>query len=78
VRKKKAETGEICEKCKVKMKVIDQTRRLLDRDEVGDLSDGEEAEYITAELGGDLEEFGIDQVTYECPKCHEIKIIEFL
>ena len=35
MKKKKAETGEICEKCKVKMKVIDQTRRLLDRDEVG-------------------------------------------
>jgi hypothetical protein len=78
VKKKKSQKGETCEKCKVKMKVIDQSRRLLDRDELGDLSDGQEAEYIAAELGGESGDFEVDRVTYECPKCHEIKTVEFL
>ena len=34
MRKKKAETGEICEKCKVKMKVIDQSRVLFVEDSI--------------------------------------------
>jgi predicted transcriptional regulator len=79
VKKKKILDNEkICNKCNIKMKIIEKYQRLLDRDELGgDLSDGEEAEYIAAELGGDeTGEFSITEITYECPKCHNTKIVE--
>jgi hypothetical protein len=62
------------------MKVVGQSQRLLDRDELGgDISDGEESEYIAAELGGDeTGEFSMTQIVYECPKCHYSIIIESL
>lgn len=62
------------------MKVIECSRRLLDPDELGgNLSDGEKSEYIAAECGGDdTGEFSINQITYECPKCHQIKCVEHL
>jgi ssDNA-binding Zn-finger/Zn-ribbon topoisomerase 1 len=69
---------EICKKCQVKMKLIKTARRLLDRDEMGGMSDGEEADYIAAELGGDSSDFEIDQFVYQCPKCHEVRIVEVI
>ena len=78
--KKNSEEIEICEKCKVKMKVARHYQRMLEHDELGgDLTDGVESEYIAAELGGDsTEQFTVNVTDYECPKCHGLKIIESL
>ncbi|MGD1004986.1 MAG: hypothetical protein ABR887_06130 [Methanoregulaceae archaeon] len=78
MRKKTSQKGETCEECKVKVKVIDQSRRLLERDEMGDMGETEASEYEAAGIGGDSEHFEINQVTYECPKCHDTKTVEFL
>jgi len=67
----------LCDKCNAEMKIVSQYPRLMDRDEVGDdLSDGEEADYLAAELGGDSSNYEITVVTYLCPKCNLEKIVE--
>jgi ssDNA-binding Zn-finger/Zn-ribbon topoisomerase 1 len=76
MKKQKSKEKEICEKCKITMKVISRTRRLLDREEMGDMTDAVESEYEAAQEGGDSSDFEITQITYECPKCHNIKIVE--
>lgn len=62
------------------MRVVGRSRRLLDGDELGgDLTDGEESEYMAAELGGDSEgEFTVNEIIYECPRCHGLKTVESL
>jgi hypothetical protein len=77
MKKKESENVEICRKCKVKMKVVGHNQRMLDRDEIGELSDGEESDYIAAELGGDDSgRFTVSEIVYECPKCHGSIIVE--
>lgn len=79
MKEQKSENKEVCKKCNTKMKVISRVKRLLDRHELGgDLSDGEESEYIAADLGGDSSEFEITQIEYKCPKCDNTKIVETL
>ena len=77
MKKKVSDKTESCDKCNTNMKIIEQYVRLMDQDEVGDLSEGEEAEYMAAECGGDESgEFSFTVVTYECPNCHNKKIVE--
>ncbi len=40
------------------------------------MSDGVESDYEAALEGGDSSDFEINQITYKCPKCRNIKIIE--
>jgi len=60
------------------MRAISKSRRLLDLDEMGDMTDAEASEYEVAEMNDDSGEFGIDQILYECPKCHNTATVEFL
>ena len=64
-----------CTKCGSVMRQISRERRLLEPDEVGDMTDGQEAEYIASELNEDVDgEFSVIEITYECPKCHSITV----
>ncbi len=78
MKKKDSANAEICKKCKSNMNIVERYQRLLDRDELGgDLTDGEESEYIAAELGGDESgEFTVTGIIYECPKCHDLRTVE--
>ena len=67
---------EICENCNTTMKVISKSRRILDPEEMGDMSDGVESDYEAALEGGDSSDFEINQITYKCPKCRNMKILE--
>lgn len=61
----------LCDKCNIEMEIVSHYTRLMDRDEVGDdLSDGEEADYLAAELGGDSSNFEITVLTYRCSICN--------
>ena len=78
MKKKTSDEVEICKKCKIKMKVISKSRRLLERDEMGDMTDAEVSDFEAAGMGGDSTDFEINQIMYECPKCHDMKTVEFM
>ena len=69
---------EICKKCGVKMNTVYESRRLLEPDEMGDMTDAEALEYETADMGGDSGDFEINQIMCECSRCHDTITVEFL
>lgn len=78
MRKKKSGDVRICKECGVKMKVISTSRRLLEPEEMGEMTDAVASEYEAASMGGDSGDFEINQIMYKCPKCPNTIIDEFL
>lgn len=63
-----------CDKDGTEMKVVSRVKRFLTPEEVqfDELTDGQQSEYLAAEMNEGLQEEGewtIDVVTYGCPKC---------
>jgi hypothetical protein len=73
MKKRESNEKEICEKCNTPMKVISKSRRILDPEEMGDMSDSVESDYEAALEGGDSSDF---EIRYKCPKCRNMKIVE--
>jgi predicted RNA-binding Zn-ribbon protein involved in translation (DUF1610 family) len=42
------------------------------------MTEGQMADYMAAEMSGDYEDWAIDVVTYKCPKCGKIEIVEYI
>lgn len=66
----------LCSKCNTEMAIVSKYTRLMDRDEVGELSDGEEADYLAAEIGGDSSDYEITVEIYRCPECNSEEYVE--
>ncbi|MGC9060362.1 MAG: ribonuclease H-like domain-containing protein [Thermoplasmata archaeon] len=64
-----------CEKCKTEMMEVNRQYVLADVD-FEELTEGEMADYMTAELSGDFGEWGVTEITYQCGKCGKIVTIQ--
>lgn len=57
------------------MKIIHREKELAECD-IDDMTEGQMADYMAAEMSGDYGDLEIDVVTYKCPKCGKIEIVE--
>ncbi|MGB9635987.1 MAG: hypothetical protein ACPL1Y_01900, partial [Thermoplasmata archaeon] len=64
-----------CEKCKTEMMEVNRQYVLADVD-FEELTEGEMADYMAAELSGDFGEWGVTEITYQCGKCGKIVTIQ--
>jgi len=62
-----------CEKCKTNMIEISR-ERVLDDVNSEDITEGQMADYQAAALSGDLDEWGVTEITYKCEKCGHIAV----
>ncbi len=62
-----------CKKCKSKMIEISRKRVMVEIDD--DATEGQMADYMTAELSGDFGEWGVTEITYSCEKCGNIVVV---
>ena len=61
-----------CNKCKKPMKIIRTEQELMPSSitcSFYDMSEGQMAEYMAAEMSGDFGDWTVDVVTCKCPKC---------
>lgn len=70
----------VCKKCGEKMVGIDSWRRLLDPDEVDfeSLTEGQQADYMAAEMSGEWGDWAVDEVLYECPRCKDRIVVTYI
>ncbi|WP_371801673.1 hypothetical protein [Candidatus Lokiarchaeum ossiferum] len=63
---------QICEKCNIKMKFVGKRFELLEESmDMDEMTDGQNADYIAANLAGEQSESNGEWVyNYECPSCH--------
>lgn len=57
-----------CTNCGSVLRKTDRREEIVDLDE--NASDGQQADYIAAELSGDYESWTVGVVEYQCPNCH--------
>ncbi len=61
-----------CDKDETVMVQVSRVRKLLERDELGDMTEGQEADYMAAELNDEFAEssdFSVTETKFRCPKC---------
>lgn len=71
------EFNEDCSECGISMKIIRREKELPECD-MDDMTEGQMADYMAAEMSGAYGEWEIDVVTYKCPKCGKIEIVEYI
>ena len=61
-----------CDKDETVMVQVSRVRKLLEREELGDMTEGQEADYMAAELNDEFAEssdFSVTEAKFRCPKC---------
>lgn len=64
-----------CDKCGKPMVEIDRETTMAEAD-MSDLTEGQMADYMAAELSGCYGDWSITEITYECQRCKAVKIID--
>ena len=67
-----------CEKDGSEMKLIHQERKMPDPEDMDmeQLTEGQMADYMAAELSGDFGDWAIVEKTYKCPKCGNVIVVQ--
>ena len=65
---------EFCEKCGIEMEIVEQPQCYSERDDMDTMSDDDD--YLSSDDSGMCGGSGMDQIVYECPRCHERKYID--
>lgn len=59
------------------MKVVSKITRLLSPDELGEMTEGQEADYIAAEMNEEaFPDYHITETLFRCPKCGQQIIVQ--
>ena len=66
----------VCDNCKSEMAVISSEQKMVEMDE--DITDGQMADYMAAELSGNLGDWGATETSYKCKNCGNLLILEEL
>lgn len=62
-----------CSKCGAEMEEIRREQKMVELEE--DASEGQMADYMAAELSGDLGAWGITEISYKCGNCGNFLIV---
>jgi DNA-directed RNA polymerase subunit M/transcription elongation factor TFIIS len=63
-----------CEKCGLEMEIVEQPHLFAERSEMDVMSDDDD--YMSSEGSDSCGGAGMEQLIYECPRCHDRKYID--
>lgn len=63
-----------CEKCGIEMEIIEQPNLFAERSDMDAMSDDDD--YMSSDSSGACGGAGMEQVIYECPRCHDRKYVD--